>query len=538
MKGDMTDDPVQSTCLPACRRRDGRGGRHARHDGGTRPHPHRAGRVQRGGLPRAAQGRLHPHRPGRRQGGRARRRHSRPDHRLRTRQGGLRLHGPGGARPPGRPQLHGQGRRQHHRPVRQPPDRTLLRRPVHERGTRPHRPVDGHPGLLPRTGRAHRGLHQRQRRHLPLQRVRRHDGADALPSGESRRLRLCDRTPGQGLRPGRTGPGAHLGRPGTPDGIPQGLRGPRQYPRIHRQFTARLFAVAGRRRYSRRGQRRRAQRLGHFRLGSRPVFLLRVRIRPGHADVPAGRRYGPDTARAGRRDRQPQGPHRLRRHPDHRPAARRERDLHPGRAHQGPGRGLLRGRDAAQHPRQGAAQPRRRRPGRPAGHHAVLGRQDRPGVPFPLVGDRPPDLRRHHRDRPRRHPHLAPVLRLPRRARCDHRLLQHRLARGLLRAAHPQGARGPGGGGGRQDLRREVPQRTGHVLLPPLAPVPLPGGRLAQHPRRPRPRQVQAAERTHGPRLLRRRLAQLHGRMAARGVQFGAQGGHRAAPAGTRLTAP
>jgi len=41
-------------------------------------------------------------------------------------------------------------------------------------------------------------------------------------------------------------------------------------------------------------------------------------------------------------------------------------------------------------------------------------RQDRSGISAPLVGARRPDLRRHHRDRPRRDTHLVPVLRLPR----------------------------------------------------------------------------------------------------------------------------
>jgi monoamine oxidase len=83
------------------------------------------------------------------------------------------------------------------------------------------------------------------------------------------------------------------------------------------------------------------------------------------------------------------------------------------------------------------------------------------------------------------HPHLAPVIRLPQRARHSHRLLQLRRRRGHLRQAQPQGARGAGGGRGREDLPREVPHRTRLLLLPPLAPDAAPRSRLARHARRP-----------------------------------------------------
>jgi len=72
------------------------------------------------------------------------------------------------------------------------------------------------------------------------------------------------------------------------------------------------------------------------------------------------------------------------------------------------------GAPPAEHPRQDPAQPRRRRTDRAGGDHPVVRREDRPGVQVPLVGTGSPDLRRYHRDRPGRHPHLAPFVRLPR----------------------------------------------------------------------------------------------------------------------------
>lgn len=49
--------------------------------------------------------------------------------------------------------------------------------------------------------------------------------------------------------------------------------------------------------------------------------------------------------------------------------------------------------------------------------------------------ERPPDLRRHYRDRSRSGPYLVPVVRSPRQARADRRLLQHGLPGRRVRTA-------------------------------------------------------------------------------------------------------
>jgi hypothetical protein len=233
----------------------------------------------------------------------------------------------------------------------------------------PDRPVDGHPRLLPRAGRAGRAVRQRQRRRADLQRGRGHAAGPSgpLPHGEGRRVRLRRRTARQGHRPGRPRRAAHRGGQGAAAVVPAGLRRDRRaYGGLGlcRQQPARFRELS--RRGQRRGRSARRSRPagGGLRQQRGPLLQLRVRLRPGHDDVPAGGRHGPHPGGAdpGGRPRPDQA--RRRGRLGHRPRGRRRGELPAERPHPHGDRRLLRRRPVAASDGPGPAQPGRAGAGR------------------------------------------------------------------------------------------------------------------------------------------------------------------------------
>ena len=116
-----------------------------------------------------------------------------------------------GARAAGRTELDRPRRHDRDEPRRRDADVLVRRGPVHERRTGPHPPAPHDARVLPRARGADRGVHQRQRRRLLLQRAvvdgrrgpGRHRGA--APQGQGRHPRLRLGAARQGRQPGGAG---------------------------------------------------------------------------------------------------------------------------------------------------------------------------------------------------------------------------------------------------------------------------------------------------------------------------------------------
>ena len=174
--------------------------------------------------------------------------------------------------------------------------REVGQRHLHERRRRAHRPVDGHHGLPPRARCALRGLHQRERRRLPLQRERRFDAgeSDPLPHRQSRLVRLHLRAPPACHGSGCARPEAHGDRQGEAARLPQpvGLAAGRRH--LQGRLQPRLLRLPVRLERARDSPSRTRHDLGGSRNEDGQLLPVRDQLGAGDADVPAQGRHGHD----------------------------------------------------------------------------------------------------------------------------------------------------------------------------------------------------------------------------------------------------